>query len=34
MHETVEKAKSALAGFNGKAEVLRSLADFVVSRDH
>jgi geranylgeranyl diphosphate synthase type II len=34
MHETVEKAKSALAGFNGKAEILRSLAEFVASRDH
>jgi geranylgeranyl diphosphate synthase type II len=34
MHETVEKAKSALVGFNGKAEVLWSLADFVASRDH
>jgi geranylgeranyl diphosphate synthase type II len=34
VHETVEKAKSALVGFNGKAEVLWSLADFVASRDH
>ena len=34
VHETVEKAKSALVGFNEGGEALRSLADFVVSRDH
>ena len=34
MYETVEKAKSALVGLNGEGAALRSLADFVVSRDH
>jgi geranylgeranyl diphosphate synthase type II len=36
MHETVERAKAALAGLNGNGRVapLLSLADFVVNRDH
>lgn len=35
-HETVERAKAALAGLDGNGRVgpLRLLADFVVSRDH
>jgi len=33
-HETVERAKAALAGLDGRVDPLRLLADFVVSRDH
>lgn len=34
MYETIDRAKSALVGFEGRTETLRLLADFVVNRDH
>lgn len=32
MHEVVEKAKEALAGFDSKADALRAMADYIVKR--